>query len=187
VLHALDGRRGDPERSGSTRPDTNDDTRLGQNRLRFNALVANGRADTAEAAALFYYLNRTGYNGLCRSNRRGEFNVPFGRYEAITYRTDFKEYEAALATWQFTSGDFEQVALDPDDFVYADPSYDVEFTKYSKEGFSWRDQVRVAEWLACHRGPVVLSNQATPQIVEIDGRKTNHVIRLADEPRSADT
>jgi DNA adenine methylase len=80
-----------------------------RNRLRFNALVANGRADSAEAAALFYYLNRTGYNALCRSNRRGEFNVPFGRYEAITYRTDFKEYEAALATlavhkWRFRAG-----------------------------------------------------------------------------------
>jgi DNA adenine methylase len=53
------------------------------------------------------------------------------------------------------------VVLDPDDFVYADPPYDVEFTTYSKEGFSWRDQIRVAEWLACHSGPVVLSNQAS--------------------------
>jgi DNA adenine methylase len=32
---------------------------------------------------LFLYLNRHGYNGLCRYNLRGEFNVPFGRYKAL--------------------------------------------------------------------------------------------------------
>lgn len=32
-------------------------------------------------SALFLYLNRHGYNGLCRYNSKGDFNVPFGRYE----------------------------------------------------------------------------------------------------------
>lgn len=50
-----------------------------QHRARFNTLVAQGRGSPSEAAALFYYLNRTGYNGLCRFNSKGEFNVPFGR------------------------------------------------------------------------------------------------------------
>jgi DNA adenine methylase len=40
-------------------------------RKRFNKLVANGQEDTAEGAALFYCLNRTGFNGLCRFNRTG--------------------------------------------------------------------------------------------------------------------
>ncbi len=44
-------------------------------RDRFNALIREEQADSAEAAQLFYYLNRTGYNGLCRFNRSGEFNV----------------------------------------------------------------------------------------------------------------
>ena len=51
-----------------------------------------------------------------------------------------------------------------DDFVYADPPYDVEFTKYSKDGFSWADQIDVAEWLSRHKGPVILANQATKRI-----------------------
>jgi len=42
-----------------------------------------------------------------------------------------------------------------DDFVYADPPYDVEFTQYAKDDFKWEDQVRLAEWLAKHSGPVV--------------------------------
>ena len=39
-------------------------------RTRFNDLLASGQARTRESASLFYYLNRTGYNGLCRFNRR---------------------------------------------------------------------------------------------------------------------
>src|SRR5690242_14532773 len=67
-----------------------------RHRERFNHLVAAGAGDSAEAAALFYYLNRTGYNGLCRFNRSGEFNVPFGRYRSINYLTDFSTWPVLL-------------------------------------------------------------------------------------------
>ena len=59
-----------------TQPLVNDADAYYAARARFNALVRDGRQESAEAAALFYYLNRTGYNGLCRFNRRGQFNVP---------------------------------------------------------------------------------------------------------------
>ena len=45
--------------------------------------------------------------------------------------------------------------------------YESEFTTYSAGGFSWDDQVRTANLLATHPGPVVISNQATPRIVEL--------------------
>ncbi len=61
-------------------------------RARFNQLISEGKANSEEAASLFYYLNRTCYNGLCRFNRKGEFNVPFGLYNKIIYKTDFTEY-----------------------------------------------------------------------------------------------
>ncbi len=138
-----------------------------RHRARFNQLIREGKADTAEAAALFYYLNRTGYNGLCRFNKKGEFNVPFGRYSHITYRRDFSAYAALLSRWEFTVADFETLPLAPDDFIYADPPYDVEFRQYSAGGFTWEDQVRLAEWLAQHPGPVVASNQATKRIVRL--------------------
>jgi len=57
----------------------------------FNRLIKKGKADTPKAAWLFYYLNRTGYNGLCRFNGDGLFNVPFGRYKNITYQHTFSE------------------------------------------------------------------------------------------------
>ncbi len=136
-------------------------------RARFNALLEEGRGSSREAAGLFYYLNRTGYNGLCRFNADGEFNVPFGRYKRIAYVTDFDAYRDVFAPWDFTSVDFERLAIDAGDFVYADPPYDVEFTNYAKEGFGWDDQVRTARWLAGHRGPVVLVNQATDRICRL--------------------
>jgi DNA adenine methylase len=138
-----------------------------QHRTAFNQVLAAGRGTTAHAAALFYYLNRTGYNGLCRFNARGEFNVPFGTHKRITYSTHFAPLGATFAGWTFQAGDFEHLDLGPDDFVYADPPYDVEFTEYSQGGFGWDDQVRAAEWLAEHPGPVVLSNQATPRIKKL--------------------
>jgi DNA adenine methylase len=165
-----------------TLPMANAETRYYTHRRRFNDLLARGEADTAEAAALFYYLNRTGYNGLCRFNRSGEFNVPFGRYMSINYRTDFLEYKAAFAGWDFTRTHFADLVLDPDDFVYADPPYDVEFTQYSKGGFGWDEQIRTAEWLAEHPGPVILSNQATPRIVALY-RNLGYNLKFLEAPR----
>src|SRR5213594_4419673 len=113
-------------------------------RTRFNHLLSHGLAGTQEAATLFYYLNRTGYNGLCRFNRQGHFNVPFGRYKKIPQAPDFGDYKAAFREWQFTCRDFEELPLSPDDFVYADPPYDVEFTQYSRHVFGWKEQERAA-------------------------------------------
>ncbi len=139
-----------------------------QHRSRFNQLIALGESESEEAAQLFYYLNHTGYNGLCRFNRRGEFNVPFGRHENINaYSRDLSAYATAMADWHFSSGDFQSLALEPGDFIYADPPYDVQFTQYSKEAFGWDEQERLAHWLSEHPGPVVLSNQATPRIMKL--------------------
>ena len=151
-------------------------------RDRFNNLLREGGACTVESAVLFYYLNRTGYNGLCRFNSRGEFNVPFGRYKQIGYETDFSRYRAAFENWTFESRDVEALELDADDFVYADPPYDVEFTQYSKEGFGWEDQERIAVWLAKRHGPVVLVNQATSRIERLY-RQLGFSVDFLDAPR----
>jgi DNA adenine methylase len=151
-------------------------------RERFNWLLEQGQAESSEAAGLFYYLNRTGYNGLCRFNRRGAFNVPFGRYAKISYTSDFSAYRRVLGAWAFTTGDIADVELERHDFVYADPPYDVEFTHYSRGGFSWDDQERTAVLLARHRGPVVLVNQATDRIDKLY-RSLGYAITYLDAPR----
>lgn len=160
----------------------NDEAKYYQARARFNALLRNGKGNTAESAGLFYYLNRTGYNGLCRFNSKGGFNVPFGSYTRINYKTDFSEYKELLINWTFTNTDFEKIPVEDADFIYADPPYDVEFTRYSKDGFGWDEQERAAEWLSRHKGPVILSNQATPRIVNLY-RSLKFTLKFVDAPR----
>ena len=151
-------------------------------REEFNALITSGKGYTRRAAELFYFLNRTGYNGLCRFNKQGLFNVPFGSYKKINYISDFSAYQKIFENWTFTIGDFQSVAIEKAAFIYADPPYDVYFTQYAKEGFGWEDQVRLAEWLAKHKGPVVLSNQATDRIVSLY-RALGFRLSFLDAPR----
>ena len=163
-------------------PMENDEGLFYRHRDRFNALLSAGKEGTREAAGLFYFLNRTGFNGLCRFNRSGEFNVPFGRYTRIRYRRDFTPYREVFAEWRIANTDVEAVPLEDEDFVYADPPYDVDFTQYAKDGFTWQDQERTARWLAKHTGPVVLVNQATTRI-ETLYRELGYAVDFLNAPR----
>jgi DNA adenine methylase len=160
----------------------NDESVFYRHRARFNALVRGGKSESREAAGLFYYLNRTAYNGLCRFNSRGEFNVPFGQHRTIPYRSEFPEFPTALTNFEFASGDFEDLSLKSNDFVYADPPYDVEFRAYARGGFSWEDQVRTAKAFVKHRGPVVLVNQSTPRVDALY-RGLGYQVQSLDAPR----
>ena len=153
-----------------------------QHRDRFNQLIKDDRSHTKEAAQLFYYLNRTCFNGLCRFNRGGEFNVPVGQYSSVNYASDFHSYRKLFRRWSFTNQDAADIHIKSDDFIYADPPYDVDFTTYSAGGFTWDDQVRTAELLAKHHGPVVLSNQATKRIVDLY-RSLKFQLKFLDAPR----
>lgn len=145
----------------------NDTSLYYEHRSRFNQLVRESKSHTEEAASLFYYLNRTGFNGLCRFNSKGEFNVPVGRYKTINYVMDFSQYIEIFQNWEFSASDFSQIQIRDDDLIYADPPYDVEFTSYSPGGFTWADQVRLINWLDSQTVPVIASNQATDRIIRL--------------------
>ena len=148
----------------------------------FNELIATDAADSDTAAGLFYYLNKTGFNGLCRFNASGGFNVPFGKFKSINYVREFPDHHEQFKAWMLMNVDVARVPFEPGDFVYADPPYDVEFTAYSQGGFTWADQERTTALLAEHRGPVVLVNQATPR-VEALYRDHGFTVRFLDAPR----
>jgi DNA adenine methylase len=133
----------------------------------FNELIMTSARYTRTAAELFYYLNRTGFNGLCRFNRSGKFNVPFGKYETINYRRDFSTYASLLRGWEISCKSFEKVLAAPEDFVYLDPPYDGTFADYSMGGFSWAQQIQLAKMFAAHDGPVIASNQATERVIDL--------------------
>src|SRR6185312_11302091 len=108
----------------------------------------------AERAARFIFLNKTCFNGLYRVNRKGEFNVPFGRYTNPTI-CDAKGLRAASEALQrtvFKAGDFEATlkGVEAGDFVYLDPPYvpasaTADFTGYTKGGFTMADQTRLRD------------------------------------------
>ena len=148
-------------------PMENEETAFYAARNRFNFLVRQGEHESREAAGLFYYLNRTCFNGLCRFNGKNEFNVPFGRYKTINYTRDFAPYCGLLGQWQLENHDFAQTSLATTDFIYADPPYDTPFSRYGKDDFTWDDQLRLVRWLSKAPGPVVTTNQATPRILEL--------------------
>ncbi len=172
-------------------PMPNEEAAYYQRRARFNALIDEGppldpkayqHSRAWERARLFYYMNRAGFNGLCRFNRDGHFNVPFGRYKTLTYRRWFDDYRAIFKGWKFTAKDFERLAIRDGDFISADPPYDVEFTTFAPGGFTWDDQQRLAAWLADHPGPVVASNQATRRIMKLY-RDHGFDVRIISAPR----
>lgn len=149
------------------RPEANDAETYYRFRDKFNELHHG-----PERAALFLYLNRHGYNGLCRYNKGGAFNVPFGRYKRPYFpEAELRAAAQVLPKAKLTSLDFEDVMKEAGlgDFVYCDPPYvplsaSASFTDYASGGFTLEDQRRLAEAAAeaAGRGAVVaVSNHAT--------------------------
>lgn len=134
----------------------------------FNSRINSGIGlRSRQQAEDFYYLNRFGFNGLCRFNRDGEFNVPIGRGAATFTVPTLKPYQQLMLGWVLEEGDFEEVEFHRGDFVYADPPYDDGFTAYTEGDFGWGDQARLAARLARHSGPVIATNLATPRILDL--------------------
>lgn len=138
----------------------------------------NQTQDTFERAVMFLYFNRHGYNGLCRYNKKGGFNVPFGSYKKPYFpekELNFFAEKAQRAT--FICADyrttFEQVRTG--DAVYCDPPYlplsaTASFTSYASGGFNMDAQQGLADCAndAAELGAsVLISNHDTPQAREI--------------------
>lgn len=131
-----------------------------------------------ERAALFIYLNRHAFNGLCRYNSKGFFNVPFGRYKQPYFpEAEMLGFIAKTDRMKFFCGDFE-VAMrmaEKGDVVYCDPPYvplslTAHFTSYAKDAFGEEDQRRlakVAEEISRKGASVLLSNHDTEFTREI--------------------
>lgn len=134
--------------------------------------------DKFERALLFLYFNRHGYNGLCRYNKKGGFNVPFGRYK--------KPYYPAAELWFFAekaqraqfvcesyADTFDRAT--EGDVIYCDPPYaplstSASFTSYAANGFTLDDQAilgRLSRQAAAKQIPVLVSNHDIPLTREL--------------------
>lgn len=106
-----------------------------------------------ERAGQLIFLNKTCYNGLFRQNKKGEFNVPHGRYKnpTICDVQNLREVSLALQGVKLIQADFLQAKsfVQRKSFVYFDPPYrplsaTSNFTSYAKEDFDDADQLRLA-------------------------------------------
>lgn len=132
--------------------------------------------DPVERASRFIYLNKTCYNGLYRVNRKGQFNVPFGRYREprIVDPEGLRAASLALQGTRLWVSDFAAALakVGAGDFVYLDPPYHplsptASFTSYTSTDFGESDQRRLSELYKelDHRGALLmLSNSDTSLI-----------------------
>jgi len=129
----------------------------------------NGGLVGRRRAALFVYLNRHGFNGLCRYNQSGGFNVPFGSYKKPYFpEKEMLHFINKAKKARFVCGDFVSLMnrARRGDVVYCDPPYvplspTASFTSYAAQGFSYDQQIELA-YRAVHlaeRGvKVIISN-----------------------------
>lgn len=143
---------------------------------------------TVEIAARMIYLNRTGFNGLYRVNKKGMFNVPFGKYKnpTICDEENLRAVSKALYGVDLYYGSFEHICprllvnrsrtnkSNGNSFIYCDPPYmpvsKASFTAYSKRGFDLLHQRALAYTIdSCSSWDiyVMLSNSDTPIVREL--------------------
>jgi DNA adenine methylase len=106
-----------------------------------------------ERASRFLFMNKTCFNGLWRVNKKGKFNVPFGRYKKPNFwdRENLYMVSVALQNTEVICSDFSSVLeyATPGSFVYLDPPYHPlsetsNFTSYTKDSFGKEEQIRLA-------------------------------------------
>jgi DNA adenine methylase len=145
-------------------------------RTHFNTLKSG-----VENTAILIFLNKTCFNGLYRENRKGEFNVPFGRYAnpTICDEQNLRQASKLLRECTITCGSYISAlsSAKKGDFVYLDPPYfplskTSSFTDYHEDGFTADDQRELRDLFVDldNRGCyVMLSNSAAPYIKELYG------------------
>ncbi len=149
------------------RPNSNSPSQYYQFRAEFNQDL-----EPRYRAALFLYLNRHGYNGLCRYNKQGIYNVPFGRYDKPYFpRAEMHLFHDKSQQATFIQADFRETFKEAcsGDFIYCDPPYSPldqgsNFSTYTSRKFGEQDQIDLAHLAnkAANQGiQVIISNHDT--------------------------
>ena len=142
-----------------------------------------------DAAARTIYLNKTCFNGLYRVNRKGQFNVPFGKYKNpnICDEDTLRRASELLKKATIVCGDYKQVLSEyacEGDFVFLDPPYlpiseYSDFKRYTKEQFYEEDHIELARTIehlhetGCYS---ILTNSNHPLVHELYAKYPIEVI-----------
>lgn len=138
----------------------------------------NKTTDKTKQAVLFLFLNKTCYNGLFRENKKGMFNVPFGKYKKYSFYDleNIKSVSEALKNTKMILGDFKNFGkIEQNDLFYFDPPYipiseTSNFTSYVGEGFNLKDQndlISTLYKIDKNKGYFILSNSYSEETLEL--------------------
>jgi DNA adenine methylase len=153
----------------------------------FNTLIGTKKEAIARAA-LLVYLNKHSFNGLWRVNRKGQYNVPFGKHAHLSLpsSSSILKFSRMLADVTVRNADFARIVqkAGKGDFVYFDPPYHpisktASFTDYTTGGFTFSDQERLARLfgrLSDKGVSVMLSNSKSPEIEALYEDFTIHTV-----------
>jgi DNA adenine methylase len=132
-----------------------------------------------ERASRFIFLNRTCFNGLYRVNKKGKFNVPFGRYKSplICDEKNLLLVSQKLKDTKIICGDYRNIVSISDkyDFIYFDPPYiplnsTSKFVSYTQNGFSLDNQIELRDLFAelTEQGVYcMMSNSSAGEIINL--------------------
>jgi len=126
-------------------------------------------------AALFLYLNRHCFNGLCRYNASGKFNVPFGKYKNIYFpEEEMLSLLSRINRYIFKCQSFEATfnECSKNDVIYCDPPYlpltdTSNFTDYTSEGFTFEMHEKLVKLAEKSSSLVLISNHWIPGVTDI--------------------
>lgn len=145
-------------------------------RVRYYQLrdIFNNSQDAFQRAVIFLYLNRFGFNGLCRYNSNNQFNVPFGSYQRHYFpEVELRFFAEKAKKAEFICSSFEETLARADQYsvVYCDPPYapldqNTNFTGYAGNEFGLTQQKQLAEIardaVFNQKCTVLISNHDTP-------------------------
>lgn len=124
-------------------------------RKKYNSINIENENEALEKTTYFIFLNKTCFNGLYRENRRGQFNVPIGKYKnpTICDEENLIELSKLIKNVTFINGDYRESYkyIEENTFIYFDPPYrpinkTSSFTSYSKEDFNDENQKELGEY-----------------------------------------
>lgn len=124
-------------------------------RKKYNSINIENENEALEKTTYFIFLNKTCFNGLYRENRKGQFNVPIGKYKNPTIfdEENLIELSKLIKNVTFINGDYRESYkyIEENTFIYFDPPYrpinkTSSFTSYSKEDFNDENQKELGEY-----------------------------------------
>lgn len=124
-------------------------------------------------ASLYYFINKTAYSGMIRYNKKGEFNVPYGRYKNLNTKLLTEQHSELLKGSELYNGDYSLMfdKMESNDFMFLDPPYDTTFSDYGNIEFTGDfdedHHRRLANDFQNLSGPALMIIGSTPLIEEI--------------------